>query len=262
MEEMKKLLFIMIAILSGISGLRAQNDSTLIVYFSRAGYNYDVGVRDESVTGYYVGWISEGNTAVFARYIKEYTGYKTFEIVPEVPNPDNYEKMVALANQQRQNDARPAIKNPLNVDLSHYSTIFIGSGVWGGQPPMIMRTFYETYRNQLAGKRIIPFGTHEGSGISSLVSNIRTYLPESTVDTNSLGIYGHDIRSSQNEVNAWLASLGLTSGITMVNSKFPQIVNVYSISGQMLCHGVECDLALEGLAKGFYIVDGRKVLKQ
>jgi flavodoxin len=258
---MKKVLLAMAVMLSGITSLWAQNDSTLIVYFSRAGYNYDVGVRDESVTDYYVGWIDEGNTAVFARYIKEYTGYKTFEIVPEEPFPENYEKMVALANQQRQSDARPAVKNPLNVDLRHYSTIFIGSGVWGGQPPMIMRTFYETYRNQLADKHIIPFGTHEGSGISSLVSNIRTYLFGATVDSNPLGIYGHDIRSSRNEVNSWLASLGLTSGITMVESDCLHIVDVYSISGQMLRHGVKRDLALSGLAKGLYIVDGRKVLK-
>lgn len=72
---MKKVLLAMAVMLSGITSLWAQNDSTLIVYFSRAGYNYDVGVRDESVTDYYVGWIDEGNTAVFARYIKEYTGY-------------------------------------------------------------------------------------------------------------------------------------------------------------------------------------------
>jgi flavodoxin len=258
---MKKALLTMAVMLSGITSLWAQNDSTLIVYFSRAGYNYDVGVRDESVTGYYVGWIDEGNTAVFARYIKEYTGYKTFEIVPEEPFPENYEKMVALANQQRQSDARPAIKNRLNVDLIHYSTIFIGSGVWGGQPPMIMRTFYETYRSQLAGKHIIPFGTHEGSGISSLISNIRTYLPESTVDSHSLGIYGHDIRSSQKEVDSWLASLGLTSGMSMLENELPQIVDVYSICGQILRHGVKLNLALDGLTKGIYIVDGRKMIK-
>jgi hypothetical protein len=134
--------------------------------------------------------------------------------------------------------------------------------VWGGQPPMIMRTFYETYRSQLAGKRIIPFGTHEGSGISSLVSNIRTYLPEVTVDSHPLGIYGHDIRSSQKEVNSWLASLGLTSGISLLRTELPQMVDVYSISGQVLRRRVKCSLALDGLAKGFYVVDKRKMLKQ
>jgi flavodoxin len=259
---MNKFLFIMAVILCGISSLSAQNDSTLIVYFSRAGYNYDVGVRNDSVTDYYVGWIDEGNTAVFARFIKEYTGYSTFEIVPEVPFPENYEQMVALANEQRQNDARPAIKNPLNVNLSHYSTIFIGSGVWGGQPPMIMRTFYETYRNQLAGKRIIPFGTHEGSGISSLISNIKSYLPEATVDPNSLGIYGHDIRSSHNQVNLWLESLGFTSGISAPKKESTQIVDVYSISGQRLRHNVKHNIALDGLDSGFYIVGKEKMLKR
>jgi hypothetical protein len=44
---MKKVLLAMAVMLCGITSLWAQNDSTLIVYFSRVGYNYDVG-RDKS----------------------------------------------------------------------------------------------------------------------------------------------------------------------------------------------------------------------
>ena len=42
----------------------------LIIYFSRAGENYNVGN------------VSIGNTAMMASYIKEYLGADSFEIVP------------------------------------------------------------------------------------------------------------------------------------------------------------------------------------
>ena len=187
-----------LALLWAVGIAQAQNDSTLIVYFSRAGYNYSVG------------WTDEGNTAVMGRYIKEFTGGRIFEIIPKVPYPADYEAAMTVSNKECEADARPEIKNPLNVDLKHYSTVFIGSGVWAGQPPMIMRTFYETYREQLRGKRIIPFGTHEGSGIATLVTNIRKYLKDVKVESNALGLYGHEVRSSQNAVSDWLRKIGFT----------------------------------------------------
>lgn len=208
-----------------------------------------------------IGWIDEDNTHVFARFIQEYTGYKTFEIVADTEWPTDYYEMVALGNQQRQEDARPTIKYPLNVDLSHYSTIFIGSGVWGGQCPMIMRTFYETYSSQLRGKHIYGFGTHEGSGISTLVCNMRTYLPGANIDNNYLGIYGHEIRSSRERVNQWLASLGITSSIKNVNAQNATHSNVHSLDGRLVKSNIDNETISEELTKGIYIVGGKKVIR-
>ena len=168
----------------------AQNDSVLLVYFSRAGENWNMKNGNE------VGPIERGNTAVLSDWIVAETGANVYEILPAVDYPYDYYQTVTQANQERDDDARPAIKYPLPYDLTHYKYIFIGSPVWCGQPPMIMRTFYETYGAQLAGKTIIPFGTHEGSGISSLVSNIKTYLPSDITVLKEYGIYGHILRGS------------------------------------------------------------------
>lgn len=167
----------------------------LIVYFSRAGENWNVG------------YVEKGNTAVMGDYIREFTGGNVYEIIPETPYPTDYTSMLAVSQHESDTNARPAIKNPLE-NLDRYSVIFIGSPIWYGGPPMIMRTFYETYP-ALAQKTIVPFGTHGGSGISSCVSLIRTYFPNAAL-LDSYGIAGDQIRNEQSRdnVRAWLQKLG------------------------------------------------------
>ncbi len=170
-------------------------DKILIVYFSRAGENYDVG------------YIKVGNTAVMAGFIKDYTGGDTFEIVPAVPYPDGYEEMKKVSQQETENNIRPAIKNTLE-NLDQYSIIFIGSPIWYGAPPMIMRTFYETYKDKLVNKTIVPFGTHEGSGVSSCTKLLIEYFPNAKI-LETLGIKGHEINNSRDNVEEWLSRIGI-----------------------------------------------------
>lgn len=168
----------------------------LIVYFSRAGENWNVG------------YVEKGNTAVMGDYIREFTGGNVYEIIPETPYPTDYTSMLAVSQHESDTNARPAIKKPLE-NLDRYSVIFIGSPIWYGGPPMIMRTFYETYP-ALAQKTIVPFGTHGGSGISSCVSLIRTYFPNAAL-LDSYGIAGDQIRNEQSRdnVRAWLQRIGM-----------------------------------------------------
>ncbi|WP_052356246.1 flavodoxin [Bacteroides timonensis] len=169
------------------------NGRILIVYFSRTGENYAVGQ------------VEVGNTAVLAGYIKDYTEGDVFEIVPEVPYPTNYDEMRQVSQQETASNARPAIKNRLE-NLADYSTVFVGSPIWYAAPPMIMRTFYESY--DLAGKTIIPFGTHEGSGVGSCTSLLKSYFPNASY-LETFGMRGQDVRSGRQTVNAWLERLNL-----------------------------------------------------
>ncbi len=178
------------------TGNTTSGNKTLVVYFSRAGENWQVGN------------VERGNTAIMGDYIQELTGADVFEIVPEVAYPVDYYETIAIANQERDSNARPAIKSKLE-NLSEYGTVFIGSGIWGGEPPMIMHTFYEAYP-ELAGKTLIPFGTHGGSGISSITSLLRQYFPNTTI-LEGLGISGASIRndSSKETVRNWLQRIGV-----------------------------------------------------
>ena len=174
---------------------RITSANILIVYFSRAGENYAVG------------HISVGNTAIMAGFIQNYTGGTLFEIVPKVPYPDSYEEMKALSIKESNSNARPAIKNPLE-NLDKYSIIFVGSPIWYDGTPMIMRTFYETYRDKLAGKILVPFGTHEGSGVSACTDLAKEYFPQAKL-LETLGIRGNNVKSSRTDVEMWLQRIGI-----------------------------------------------------
>ena len=167
----------------------------LIVYFSRARENYAVGN------------ISVGNTAIMAGFIKDYTGGTIFEIIPAVPYPDNYEEMKKVSTKETDSNARPAIKNPLK-NIDQYSIIFVGSPIWYGGPPMIMRTFYETYKDKLAGKTIVPFGTHEGSGVSGCTNLVKEYFPNARL-LETFGVQGKNVKNSRESVEAWLRKIGI-----------------------------------------------------
>ena len=131
-----------------------EGSDILVVYFSRTGEQYTVGVIDK------------GNTSIVAEMISEETGADLFEVIPEEDHyPMTYSELTDVAKQEQNDNARPAYAKDV-PDLSQYSTIFIGAPVWWGDWPMIMYTFFENNAEGLSGKTLIPFSTHEGSGLS------------------------------------------------------------------------------------------------
>ncbi len=186
---------------SGTPANSGTSDSTktLVVYFSRTGEQYGVGNIDK------------GNTAIVAEMITEKTGADSFEILPkEDYYPYTYDALTDIAKQELNDNARPEIKGTI-PDLSKYDTVFIGAPVWWGDWPMIMYTFFEGNKDALAGKTLIPFSTHAGSGLSGFDSKLSTACPNSTIGTG-LAIAGTDAQNNQDSVreniNGWLSELG------------------------------------------------------
>ena len=74
---------------------------------------------------------------------------------------------------------------------------------------MIMYTFFEN--EDLSGKKLIPFSTHEGSGLSGFDSKLSSACPDSEV-LEGLAIRGSDAQNEQDEVRTtvkeWLSGLG------------------------------------------------------
>ena len=153
------------------SQITDMSSDVLVVYFSRTGEQYGVGVIDK------------GNTAIVAEMIAEETGADTYEILPaEDYYPYTYDELCDVAKQELNDNAKPEIKGSL-PDLSGYQTIFIGAPVWWGDWPMIMYTFFEGESDGLAGKTLIPFSTHAGSGLSGFDKKLAEACPESVVGT-------------------------------------------------------------------------------
>lgn len=73
---------------------------------------------------------------------------------------------------------------------------------------MIIHTFCEAYP-ELKDKRIIPFGTHGGSGIGSYTTKLKGHFPEAKY-LEALGIAGASIRETaiRTTVENWLKKLG------------------------------------------------------
>ena len=183
----------------------AEEGPMLVIYFSRAGENWQVG------------FVERGNTAVMVDYICDLADVDVFEIEPATPYPDGYEDCKTAATAEFNSDARPAILSE-SEDFSDYSIILVGGPVWWARPPMIFRTFFEAHP-ELEGKVFIPFGTHGGSGVGSYTSLIREYYPSATI-LESLGIAGSDIRNTaaRQTVEAWLKRLGIELKATTINS--------------------------------------------
>ncbi len=165
---------------------------TLVVFFSHAGENYSVGN------------IKVGNTKIVADYISEMTGADQFEVVADKDYDMPYMQLIEVAKQEAHDGELPPMVGRLeNVD--QYDTVFIGGPVWWGTYPKVMFTFFRDY--DLNGKTIIPFTTHEGSGLASCVEDVRSAYPNADVKPG-FAIYGHDVRSGRSKVEKWLKGLG------------------------------------------------------
>ncbi len=168
----------------------------LVVFFSHAGDNYSVGN------------IKVGNTKIVADYITALTGAEQFEIITHKYDGMAYTPLIRLAKEEAHRGELPEYEG--DVDLSGYDTIFIGGPVWWGTYPQVMFTFFKKHEADMQGKTVIPFTTHEGSGLAACADDVAAAFAGANV-TQGFSIYGHEVRTGQEQVKQWLAALGYTT---------------------------------------------------
>lgn len=71
--------------------------------------------------------------------------------------------------------------------MADVDVLFIGYPIWWGEMPMPVKTFLESA--DLSGKTVIPFCTHEGSGIGATVGSVKRLAPKARV-TSGLAVTG------------------------------------------------------------------------
>ena len=83
--------------------------------------------------------------------------------------------------------------------------------MWWNDWPMIMYTFFEKNSEALAGKTLIPFSTHDGSGLSVFDVKLVSTLPNSNVDPG-LAVLDRETQNNREvfrlTVNNWLEGMG------------------------------------------------------
>ena len=164
---------------------------SIVIFFSHAGDNYSVGN------------IEVGNTKIVADYITEIKGADQFEIVTHKYDGMAYTPLINLAKEEANKGELPPYEGTA-PDLSQYDTVFIGGPVWWGTYPQVMFTLFKDIN--LDGKTVIPFTTHEGSGLASCASDVKKAFPKAKV-TGEFSIYGHEVRTGKAKVEKWLKSL-------------------------------------------------------
>lgn len=164
---------------------------SLIAYYSRTGSNYVNGkIMDLTV----------GNTAVIAQKIQGLTGGKLFEIKTIKKYPEDYTETTEVSKVELKTNARPELSETPD-DIDNYEIIFLGYPNWWGTMPMAVFTFLESHN--FSGKTIVPFCTHEGSGIGKSEKDIKRLCAESIV-LQGLAIRGGTVLRTDDEVKNWL----------------------------------------------------------
>ena len=165
--------------------------ASIIVYYSRRGENYVSGT---------IQTLAVGNTEAVARRLAALTGAELFQLVPCQPYSDQYDVCIQQAQDDQRRNARPALET-LPERLDGYDTIYLGYPNYWGTMPMCVFTFLEAF--DFTGKTILPFCTHEGSGLGHSEDDIRRLCPGANVK-RGLAIHGSSVCREERALEAWI----------------------------------------------------------
>ena len=137
--------------------------------------------------------------------IQEITGGDLFRIDTIKSYPEGYDETTEVAKQELRSDARPELVNQV-TNIDEYDIVFLGYPNWWGTMPMALWTFLESY--DFSGKTIIPFCTHEGSGLGRSVRDITKLSPKAEV-ANAIAFRGGTVKTARGEVERWIQGSSL-----------------------------------------------------
>lgn len=163
------------------------------------------------------------------------------------------------AIRENPNDASsyPAI-DPVNVDMSQYSTIIIGAPLWWSNMAAPLQSFLFQYGKDMAGKNIGLIVSSASSGISGVESDAKRLIPNGNFLSPSLWIRSSQTSNAKTLLQNWLQAIdydNLTSGIDTIEQDHNTGFTVYSVRGVRLLADAESTATLPA---GLYIINGKK----
>lgn len=183
------------------AGTTAGNN-ILIAYFTAAensGVDAEASASYSTVDGENV-----GRLRAIAEMIQKNVGGELFSIQTEEEYPADIGDVIDQAADEQSEDARPALSTHIE-NLDNYDTIFVGYPNWWADLPQPLYTFFDEY--DFSGKTIIPFNTHNGSGLSRTVGTIEELEPDAVV-TEGFTIHESEVPAAADDVADWLSEIG------------------------------------------------------
>ncbi len=144
-----------------------------------------------------------GNTREIAEQIHKNVGGNIFEVRAVKTYPDDYDAVVEEAKQELNSGYMPALKTKIE-DITSYDVVFMGFPIWWSTFPAPVKAFLSEY--EFSGKTIVPFRTHEGSGLGRSVADISRLCPKSTV-LDGIAIRGRAVKTAHGKVSEWLRKI-------------------------------------------------------
>ena len=138
--------------------------------------------------------------------IRAITGGDLLPIDTAEPYPLDYNETTEIARKELRERSRPELKYvPRTID--GYDVVFLGFPNWWGTPPMAVFTFLESF--DLSSKTLLPFCTHEGSGMGHSERDIRAACPGATF-LDGLAVGGAGVQGAEPSIRRWVEATGLS----------------------------------------------------
>ncbi|MBJ6749107.1 flavodoxin [Geomonas anaerohicana] len=146
-----------------------------------------------------------GNTRECARQINQMVGGDLLELTPVQPYPQDYDTVVSQAKRELRARHRPELKTK-GTDVNDYDVVFVGSPNWWNTVAPPVMTYLAGH--DFSDKAIVPFITHEGTGLGQSARDIRDLCPGATV-LEGIAIRGGEVNRAGQKLSAWLRKLGI-----------------------------------------------------
>ncbi len=146
------------------------------------------------------------NTRTIANKIKDKLNCDILEIKTKIPYSDDYQAVVDDEQNSEASNHLPEIED-INIDLSKYDEIILGTPVWWYRPVPAIRTFLT--QNDLKGKTIKPFATNAG-WLGKTFKEIKSLCPNSNVEEGMNIVfesYSDKLVTSEKDIDNWIDSL-------------------------------------------------------
>ncbi len=159
-----------------------QGKKVLVVYYSRSG-----------------------NTRDMANQIHALAGGDIVELQTVTPYPFEHRATTEQARRELDSGYKPPLTTKI-TGLASYDVIFVGSPSWWGTYAAPVKTFLSD--SDFSGKTLVPFITHEGSGLGRAPADMAKLCPKSTL-LEGLAVRGGSVKTAREDMESWLRKIGM-----------------------------------------------------